>query len=74
MKLRISAKCSDMFNAELIDSNGRVEEYSGYVPEFFPGAHYGDYITLEIDTDTGQILNWTKPSTAQLRTSFPNLQ
>ena len=62
-KITISAKCSDLFYAQLDD--GR--EYDGYVPEFFPGEHYGDYVALEIDLSTGQILNWKKPSLKDLK-------
>ncbi|MGF0237226.1 hypothetical protein ACQR3P_30300 [Rhodococcus sp. IEGM1300] len=36
--------------------------YEGYVPDFFPGQHYGDYLILSIDLETGQIKNWQKPS------------
>ena len=60
MIIKISAKCSDLFSASLFNENGRQigKEYQGYVPKFFPGEHYGDYIMLEIDTETGKILNW----------------
>jgi len=27
-----------------------------------PGDHYGDYLILNIDLETGQITNWRKPS------------
>jgi hypothetical protein len=27
-----------------------------------PGEHYGDYIILDIDIDTGVIKNWKKPT------------
>jgi hypothetical protein len=55
------------------EKNGResiVGEYDGYVPDFFPGQHFGDYVELEIDVDTGMILNWKKPSKAQLDKVF----
>lgn len=61
MKINISAKCSDLFWYEIIDDNGNtVSEKDGYVPSFMPGEHYGDYVMLEIDPKTGQILNWDK--------------
>jgi hypothetical protein len=66
MKLTMSAKCSDMFSASLTDDKGTYLEYDGYVPNFFPGTHYGDYVELVIDTDTGQILNWKKPTKKDL--------
>jgi len=57
--LRINAKCSDLFAADLVDDDGNVlAEYQGYVPDFMPGDHYGDYVQLEIDATTGQIVGW----------------
>lgn len=68
MILRINAKCSDLFSAVLEDNDGNYAgEYDGYVPDFFPGQHFGDYVELTIDTDTGRILNWKRPTKAQLR-------
>ncbi len=67
MIISISDKCSDCFNATLVNDNGQVEgDYNGYVPKFFPGRHYGDYVQLKIDLATGQILNWKKPTTDDL--------
>jgi len=74
-KLSISAKCSDMFDATISsDKPGLNGEYSGYVPAWFPNpgaSHCGDYVTLEIDMETGRILNWRKPTRAQLAKTFP---
>ena len=38
MRLRISAKCSDMFCANLLDRGGKRVgvDYDGYVPGWFP--------------------------------------
>ena len=69
--ISISAKCSDLFNANLIVDGRQVGRYDGYVPEFMPGEHYGDYVTLEIDIDTGKILNWRKPTVSQLKIFKP---
>ena len=67
MTIKISAKCSDMFDATLVDDKGKVVgEYNGYVPNFFPGEHYGDYIMLDIDVKTGFILNWKAPNPAAM--------
>lgn len=51
-------KCSDMYSHALHRKDGKIVEYSGYVPSFFPGEHYGDYVMLDIDPYTGKILNW----------------
>lgn len=63
--LHICAKCSDMFSANLSE-NGEIKTYDGYVPNFFPEEHYGDYVELKIDIDTGMILNWKKPNEKDL--------
>ena len=57
--LSISAKCSDLYSHTLYRSDGKIVNYAGYVPSFFPDSFSGnDYITLDIDPYTGQILNW----------------
>jgi hypothetical protein len=62
-RIRISAKCSDLCYSELQDDQGRaLAEHDGYVPACMPGEHYGDYVMLDIDLETGQILNWKKPT------------
>ena len=71
MRIKISAKCSDLFSATLMDNVGQIKgEYDGYVPDFFPGEHYGDYVELDIDVATGRILNWKKPTEKQLNGIF----
>lgn len=60
--VRLSAKIRDEGTYTFLDSEGNkvlsLEE--SYVPSLFPGDHYGDYLDLEIDIETGQILNWKK--------------
>lgn len=61
--LSISAKSSDLNSISYKDKNGNItesDEYA-YVPEGI-GIGGGDYVELDIDTETGQILNW-KPVT-----------
>ena len=65
--ISISAKCSDLFSATLKRDGKVVGEYDGYVPSLLPGEHYGDYVLLDIDTETGRILNWKKPTTKDLK-------
>jgi hypothetical protein len=66
--MRMSAKCSDLFWAAFDDASGNtLGEYDGYVPNFMPGEHYGDYVELNIDLATGQILNWKAPKAAEIR-------
>ena len=64
--LSIHIKVSDQFSAQLLDQDGSVihDQEDGYVPGFMPGEHYGDYVILEIDIDTGKINNW-KPVTSE---------
>ena len=65
--ISISAKCSDLFGAFLYDGDNLIGEYDGYVPDFMPGQHHGDYVQLEIDIATGKILNWKKPTAEDLK-------
>jgi hypothetical protein len=67
--LKIHMKVSDRFSAELVDQNGEqiFDQEDGYVPGFMPGQHYGDYVILDIDLDTGKILNWKAPTAEQIQ-------
>lgn len=66
-EIRLHMKVCDSFNSCLVDAQGEeVSEYEGYVPDFFPGDHYGDYLILNIDLETGQIKNWRKPTAEQI--------
>lgn len=65
--IRICGKTSDLCHTTLIDEKGKVvAEKESYVPNFMPGQHYGDYIELDIDVETGVIKNWKKPSQKKL--------
>ncbi len=66
--LRIHCKVSDRFSAGVMDENGNElgGQDDGYVPDFMPGDHYGDYIILEIDLDTGQVTNWKSPTAEEI--------
>jgi len=68
--ISINAKCSDLFWASFSDNGNFKGEYDGYVPDWMPGQHYCDYVEMQIDVDTGQILNWKKPTQKQLRETF----
>ena len=57
MKVTIGCKCSDMFWAYIVSKSGKELNYEGYVPSVFSGSQGEDYIDLEIDLDTGKILN-----------------
>lgn len=58
--LSIHMKVCDQFSARLLDQDGGEihDQEDGYVPGFMPGDHYGDYLILDIDMDTGKITNW----------------
>jgi hypothetical protein len=58
--MKIHLKCRDQFQFEIVDDKDNVifEQEDGYVPGFMPGQHYGDYLILDIDLDSGKITNW----------------
>ena len=61
--LKMTVKCRDAFHCKIFDQDGdKLIDYEGYVPDFFPEKHYGDYVILTIDLDTGRILNWKATS------------
>jgi len=74
--LKIFAQCNDCFAMEL-QTEGVAPptlNYSGYVPKWFPNPdtrHFGDSVALRIDLETGQILNWKKPTDEDLQKTFP---
>lgn len=66
-RIKTHIKVCDRFTASVYDESGNeVLDYDGYVPDFFPEQHFGDYLYLDIDLETGQILNWKKPSASQI--------
>lgn len=58
--IKIHVKCCDRFSYAIHDAEGAeiYQQDDGYVPDFMPGPHYGDYIMLDIDIDTGVVKNW----------------
>lgn len=65
--LKLHLKVRDCFDATFLNEHGNtVLDYSGYVPDFMPGDHYGDYVILDIDIDTGKVINWQVPTKEQL--------
>lgn len=69
--LRMSAKCSDLFSATLIneETGEGLGCYDGYVPEWFPNGG-DDYVNFDINIETGVIVNWHKPNKSQLKKTF----
>lgn len=67
-ELRIYTKVRDEFSASLHDQDGVMicKQDQDYVPGFMPGDHYGDYLILNIDVETGQITNWRRPPVAEV--------
>jgi hypothetical protein len=57
----IHMKVCDQGIYRLLDSEEKelASLEDGYVPSFFPGEHFGDYIIFDIASD-GKILNWKK--------------
>lgn len=67
----VVAKCSDLCNIVYMDKDGnQVGERDGYVPDFMPNEHYGDYVEIEIDIATGRILDWKVPTQKELKDSM----
>jgi len=66
--LRVCAKTSDACDIQFLDKDNKPtrERHDGYVPDYFPEEHYGDYLELDIDVKTGRILNWKTPTQKQL--------
>lgn len=66
--IKFTAKCSDCFGGSIHDQDGKQigKDHDGYVPDFFPGNHYGDYVEMEVELETGRILNWTPPTAEQI--------
>ena len=66
--LRICLKVRDEFCADLVDDKGEIifSQDDGYVPDFMPGDHYGDYVYLDIDIDSGKVTNWEVPNSDQI--------
>ena len=67
-ELRIHMKVCDGFEGAIYDQDGQQigKDYEGYVPDFMPEEHYGDYLILNIDLETGKILNWVPPSKEEI--------
>lgn len=64
--LKVYMKVRDEFCADLVDASGLVlrEQEDGYAPAFMPRG--GDYLALDIDIETGVVVNWVKPTPNQL--------
>lgn len=72
-ELRLFIKVADSFSAGLHDQDGaEIKDYEGYVPGFMPGDHFGDYLILNIDIDTGQITNWRTPTAEEIEAFINN--
>jgi hypothetical protein len=70
--VRVHVKVSDSGCYELKDANGELiaEIDEDYVPSFFPEDHYGDYLILDIELETGRILNWKCPEPVAVARAF----
>lgn len=58
--LCIHAKTADECVLQLLHGGVVLAGHDGYVPEWFPDDHYGDYVILCINLLTGVIVNWSK--------------
>jgi len=62
--IEFRAKLRDEGYYLVYDDKGNLlaEADSQYVPNDIIPGDYGDYVELQIDLETGQILNWVKPT------------
>ncbi len=67
-ELRIHMKVCDQFCGEVVDQNGQTigGKEDVYVPDFMPEQHFGDYLILNIDLESGRITNWKQPTADQI--------
>ena len=65
---KIGGKVSDRCQVRLYDNSGQLlKDYDGYVPFLLPSiCDGGDYLSFTVDLETGQILNWQKPSNEEI--------
>jgi hypothetical protein len=65
--LSLMCKVSDRFTCDINDPEGNyVGGYNGYVPDFLSGSSGEDYLDLDIDLETGRIVNWRKPTAKEI--------
>lgn len=70
VQISLHMKVCDSASYRLLDDAGEevaVREQD-YVPGFFPGSHFGDYIIFEIAD--GKVTNWEQPTEAELSEDF----
>lgn len=58
MILSIQTKVSDRLGLSLIKDGKTLHDQDDYVPDCFPDQHFGDYLYLDVDLNTGKIVNW----------------
>ncbi len=58
--LTLNAKCSDMCVSTLEVDGVNLGEHVGYAPRLNHKIG-GDYIEIQVDLETGQIVDWVKP-------------
>jgi len=67
--LKLHLKVCDQCYFGIDDARGdEVLDCEGYVPDFFPGQHHGDYVQFDIDLETGKIINWEAPTAEDIQT------
>lgn len=70
--VEVHCKVSDSGCYTLKDKGGNTigSSREDYVPSFFPDQHYGDYLILNINLETGQIMNWKRPNEEEVARAF----
>lgn len=57
--ISILAKCSDRCSTSIKEDSNVILDIEGYAPKI-GGVCNGDYIKLDIDIETGKVLNFNK--------------
>lgn len=70
--VEVHCKVRDEGCYTLKDQDGAqiAQRSDDYVPGFFPGQHDGDYLILEIELETGRVVNWQRPSPSDVQEAF----
>ena len=72
--VKISVNTRENFDLDAVNNNGEtVVESHGYMPHWVHGYNYGVF-DLEIDNETGKILNWVPLTKEEIEKKIKDLE